>query len=491
MLSQEQLNNYRPGEVPQFQTSNVQQFPYLSKNPQHPSFHFTGVKQPGSGTTELNNSVTSKCLGTSKSQFYIRPYRARRTNGAHLIKLAPDLPPVNLPPSVRILPQSAFKGSLCGAASVASARGSGIGDAGTQNIVSRIVEDKCAEEERNTDSDLQMHPLLFQTPEDGRQPYYQLNYSTTHSSSFSFFSGNQPQLNLSLLHNPHQENHVGSCTKSPNSFTSISRGIDFHPLLQRTDYINGACSTAQLSVSSGGKYSQLLSHFDAVQNKSLIDGNQLERSLHPRSDEKGKELDLEIQLSSASKKDKAWGRDVTHNSVKSTITAPDYGAMLDAQNSSDLFYQHAGNSPSKSHKPVSGSRTLVVPSNNSGRYADDMGDQSHPEIVMEQEELSDSDEENEENVEFECEEMADSEGEEGSGCEQIAEVQAKVISLFLVSIVIGCVEHVIYLLTINMIVNATNFKYSSFLICFFSIWWLTRVNCYSFSMQARTMASDQ
>ena len=36
---------------------------------------------------------------------------------------------------------------------------------------------------------------------------------------------------------------------------------------------------------------------------------------------------------------------------------------------------------------------------------------------MEQEELSDPDEEIEEHVEFEGEEMADSEGEDGSGCE--------------------------------------------------------------------------
>lgn len=50
---------------------------------------------------------------------------------------------------------------------------------------------------------------------------------------------------------------------------------------------------------------------------------------------------------------------------------------------------------------------------------------------MEQEELSDSDEEIEEHVEFECEEMTDSEGEEGSGCEQIAEMQEKVALLFL------------------------------------------------------------
>lgn len=50
--------------------------------------------------------------------------------------------------------------------------------------------------------------------------------------------------------------------------------------------------------------------------------------------------------------------------------------------------------------------------------------------MIEQEELSDSDEEIEEHVEFECEEMTDSEGDEGSGYEQIPEMQDKVALIF-------------------------------------------------------------
>jgi hypothetical protein len=80
---------------------------------------------------------------------------------------------------------------------------------------------------------------------------------------------------------------------------------------------------------------------------------------------------------------------------------------------------------------VSGADASPVQSNNvSTCNMDVVGDQSHPEIVMEQEELSDSDEEIEENVDFECEEMADSDGEEGAGCEPVAEVQDKVPFLF-------------------------------------------------------------
>ena len=53
------------------------------------------------------------------------------------------------------------------------------------------------------------------------------------------------------------------------------------------------------------------------------------------------------------------------------------------------------------------------------RCIDEMGDQSNQGIVMEHEELSDSDQEMmEEHVEFECEEMTDSQGEDDSECEE-------------------------------------------------------------------------
>ena len=55
---------------------------------------------------------------------------------------------------------------------------------------SEIDKYKCIPEGRRIDSDLQMHPLLFQSPEDRRLPYYQLNCGTSTSSSFIFFSGN-------------------------------------------------------------------------------------------------------------------------------------------------------------------------------------------------------------------------------------------------------------------------------------------------------------
>jgi len=61
---------------------------------------------------------------------------------------------------------------------------------------SAVVHNACIAEERGTDSNLQMHPLLFQASESGRLSYLPLSCNIGASSTFSFFSGHQPQLNL-------------------------------------------------------------------------------------------------------------------------------------------------------------------------------------------------------------------------------------------------------------------------------------------------------
>lgn len=142
------------------------------------------------------------------------------------------------------------------------------------------------------------------------------------------------------------------------------------------------------------------------------------------------ELDLEIHLSSTSKMERERGStNVTGHKPRIYASTLNSGPAVEAQNSSGQYQKQSNHSPSVSSplevrgKLVSGACTLVVPSS---EILDAIGDQSLPEIVMEQEELSDSDEEIGEHVEFECEEMADSEGEESSDSEQIAELQAKV-----------------------------------------------------------------
>ncbi|XP_062013512.1 uncharacterized protein LOC133729903 [Rosa rugosa] len=449
-------------EAPHSQTGNMHQLLSASKYTQNPSSHMTGVGQFASSATKSSHPISTS--STSGSQFCYPTYQARRTTGAHLVKLAPDLPPVNLPPSVRVVSQSAFKGYVRGASSHVAGAGGGfgatkenavsqlsqVGRPGTFNAIaarqnksqyskesvtnlrpedSKILKEKCVEKGGDTGSDLQMHPLLFQPPEDGRLPYYPLNCSTSNSSSYGFLSENQPQLHLTLLHNPHQENQVDDgLVRSLKKSNVISRGIDFHPLMQRTENVNSVtvttCSTAPLSVGSGGKYDQVQHPSDSFQTEVPET-----TGTKPRPDEGATELDLEIHLSSTSRKERALkSRDVNQHN----LVAPGTGPTMIAQCGNTPFYNHAENSSASRSEFVSGGNTLVIPSNNISRYdPDEMGDQSQPDIEMEQEELSDSAEESEENVEFECEEMADSEGEEdGSACEQISEMQNKDVASF-------------------------------------------------------------
>ncbi|KAJ0078818.1 hypothetical protein Patl1_24601 [Pistacia atlantica] len=98
------------------------------------------------------------------------------------------------------------------------------------------------------------------------------------SSSFSFFSANQPQLNLSLFHNPRRVSCVGcfnESLKTKESSNTTSSALDFHPFLKRSENANGDLVTTPSTAS--------------------------------KSNKKANELDLEIHLSSSSTKERALG----------------------------------------------------------------------------------------------------------------------------------------------------------------------------------------
>ena len=466
---------HRSGEC-RPQNVHVHEFPAASNYFQNPHMfsHFPHVRNSASSTMEPSHPISDLNLKSSKSQIYLRPYRVRRNSSAHQVKLAPDLPPVNLPPSVRIISQSALKSYQSGISSKVSASG-GIGGTGTENIVPRLpsftnsgtshsakarqnassplkhnttdphaqrskaLKDKFAMEERGIESDLHMHPLLFQASEDERLPYYPFDCSHSNSNSFSFFSGNQSQVNLSLFHNPHQANpKVNSSYKSLKSKESTpSCGIDFHPLLQRSDDVDDDLVTSgqasQLSFdleSFRGKRAQLQNSFNAVLTEPLENSGPTRSGKKPsRPDAIENELDLEMHLSSTSKMEKAQGSaSVTEHNPRRLSSVLNSGTAIEAHNSGGQYHQQSDHFPSVSIPPevsgklVSGACPLMVPRND---ILDSIGE-SLPEIVMEQEELSDSDEETGEHVEFECEEMADSEGEESSDSDQIVDLQEKV-----------------------------------------------------------------
>lgn len=457
---------YNGSREAQPQTGIMHMFPPSSQYTQQPysSYQVNGARNCASNSMEPNHPASFMTSNISKSPFCLRPYRARRNSSAtnsHIVKLAPDLPPVNLPRSVRIVSQTDFKGCQFGASSTkVSAAGVGIGNSGIEDVISRnpcaaklgaphlvksrwnessplqdnvshshaeeseVGKDKCLLDERRSDSDLQMHPLPFQAPEDGDLLHFPSNCSTTSTSTpFSFFSGNRPQLNINLLHNPQLENYVQHFNKSLKSkdFTSVTSGIGLHQLLQRTDEVctdsAAACSTEHPSTgldAKSGPSGQLQSPFESLQTESLVSHGRASGPNSASPTDKANELDLEIHLSYTSRK----GEGVECSDVTAAA----------ATRTQNISYPPCS---TVSANLISGGHGLTIPSNNINRYSmDDIGDQSLPEIVMEQEELSDSDEETEEHVEFECEEMADSEGEDGSGCEQIVDVQNKVTTFF-------------------------------------------------------------
>lgn len=313
----------------------------------------------------LNTSyhhVPTRVLRPSEPEISLRPYRARRSSCSRVVKLAPDLPPVNLPPTVRIMSQSAFSKYQDEASSKARQnvvlshpRTSQLDERNSvrSNTTSDVVE-KC-------DSDLQMHPLLFQDHEDESLPYYPLNASGVSSCSFDFFPNNSPQLNVNLFHYSHHAKHTlnffNNSLKSKELSSSLT-AVDFHPLLQRTDDRNGTPFISQPPADS--------SAISAV----------------PCSPN---ELDLDIRLSSS-----ILGKENGSSARESGPT--------EMQPTNGLVEEN-GNNPSSP-----GAR--------------------NDEIVMEQEELSDSeDEEMAESVEFECEEMTDTEGEGGSDSDHLENVQ--------------------------------------------------------------------
>lgn len=476
-FSQEDIQFYRgthdyglSGKVPH-QNGNQSALPSVSKLPQ--LFHTTSDLRNGmKGAPSTINPKKPVFDVTSSSKYYCRPYRSRRAHNAHLVKLAPDLPPVNLPPSVRVVSQTAFKGFQCGTSKV-HPPGAGVAACrkdysasqtphgeksenvhpvkgarptledsvtGSQLGRSDTVEDGSLVAEKGTSSDLQMHPLLFQVTEDGNVPYYPLKFSSGTSSSFSFFSGSQPQLNLSLFHSSQQQSHIDCANKSLKSKDSTLRsgGIDFHPLLQKSDDTQSPTS------------------FDAIQPESLVNsGVQAIANRSSGLNDKSNELDLEIHLSSVSGREKSVkSRQLkAHDPVGSKKTVAISGTAMKPQEDTAPYCQQGVENLSAGSCELASSAPLVVPNDNITRYdVDDIGDQSHPEIVMEQEELSDSEEDIEEHVEFECEEMTDSEGEDGSGCEQALEVQNKVFGLYLFSLLLvfvhACLSVCIYILQI-------------------------------------------
>ena len=251
----------------------------------------------------------------------------RKRKGAQVVKLAPELPPVNLPPSVRIISQSAFRNhpssstlsttdKVLGKVTIPRmARGSKSDISGSSTLQERRDSGSC-------ETDMQLHPLLFQMG-DADVTLYR-----------STAAVQQPTLKIPRL---------GS---ERSNLTGVT--MDFHPLFLKTD----------------GQHTEPESPPDKSQprDSSIM--------LHDK--------DGEIELVSD-------GRRVV-SGISGSRNMLDSGGQLFGQREDGVAFE--------------------LPD-----CSEERDDPASIEIVMEHEELSDSEEEVDD-VEFECEEMDDSEGED-------------------------------------------------------------------------------
>ncbi|WZZ13163.1 hypothetical protein YC2023_106252 [Brassica napus] len=414
------LADWRPGMPTLFCSTSMHSFGNAKNVPRNQPVQIcTGE---GSKTAQILTDTRMLAPGTSRAPIIMHSYhRARKLRNRSVVRLAPDLPPLNLPSSVRVISQSAFaKNQSVTSSKICTTKDgmssdSGKGVLGTEPPCLSADGDSngppCEKDlpaesssgmgETDNDSDLQMHPLLFRTPEHGQISCYPSNRDKGGSSAFSFFSDNRPQL-LSLFNSPRQTNHSADQFQkkaSSNDHEGALGDSCFHPLLQRTE-----CETSYLTSGRGnldtniGKKRKLCQDTSSAVEETCIPGAaRNDASLKSVSSNKhAKNVNSDINLSPRSSKVSVSAANISEFPDNSMIQREDGSEMPGSTATSD-------------------------------RCIDEMGDQSNLGIVMEQEELSDSDEETmeEEHVEFECEEMADSEGEEGSECEEIIEMQDK------------------------------------------------------------------
>lgn len=187
----------------------------------------SSIPQQGTGPSISNPNNPSQTLAPLNSRLSkynsptvrsFLPLPNRRKKGYRLVKLAPELPPVNLPPSVRIISRARFNISQTPA---------------TKDTSSSIVEppkqldlfpDSTQNNNSQTEADFQMHPLLFQmTPDQQLSLYRPIATRPMNDSSSSGFRGFSKEI--------------------PGDSVTLA----FHPLLQRISTVEGLDSQSNCS----------------------------------------------------------------------------------------------------------------------------------------------------------------------------------------------------------------------------------------------------
>ncbi|KAI0495032.1 hypothetical protein KFK09_025179 [Dendrobium nobile] len=371
----------------------------------------------------LSSSFISR---TSSGRLLTHSYRARKKKELRIVKLAPDLPPVNLPPSGRVISQSAFK--IYHVESMHSdvndkvlkdhaLRVAHVAEAGVSVV--NLIENTCKlsdnhpnnfhsdgsnladqMKENGSESDVQLHPLLFQNPS-----HFSFNCQNTAPSSYDLLIGSQCSIDTVSTAAPDNSSRGLGLPR-------ISNTIDFHPLLQRC----GSNSDVPITFDLLSADLRAPHETGAVQ---LVTG----ASSRCQCDEMSK-IDLNIHLSSTM--DMQRSVEVCDNqNVELHASTPEerivekiVQANLKPSDAKDKELEVSRETNLLVHSALfyskDGSGLKKIPQGHNfscHQCLEDFHEVSNPGIIMEQEELSDSEDESE-NVVFECEDLEDSEEEE-------------------------------------------------------------------------------
>lgn len=315
-----------------------------------------------------------------------------KEKGSRVVKLAPDLPPVNLPPSVRVLSQVAFHPN--------STHYHGTSDNAAKDMYtvppltftesayrqlnlfpdhganSRLQQNGISNEnttEDGAEQDLQMHPLLFQYPQDMVSSYsHPVQNLINQSRKYDLFPFEKVQVEGSNNQN----------TGPTENGTINANTIDFHPLLQRSEVeVHGEVSEDD--------YHHSVNESECNMRQAPVDDQSTPGQASTSPSGRETSIDLNIHLfSPAEIKDS--------NDFRGAFGKPNYQDEV--------------------VKDKAGVPELEVVNSCPHHCIQEPNEESMQGIVMEQEELSDS-EEDSQHVEFECEEMDDSEEEQVQGPE--------------------------------------------------------------------------
>lgn len=417
----------------------------FQSSPAHTLHPLPHSSQGTSSKQNLYDLMSRASTGHMVSQ----PMQSHKNKGFRVVKLAPGLPPVNLPPSVRVISQSSFKkyhsdlpvSAFSDAAMIdhismvsqSTRVRSGILNPGEHSRkcsdndldCSQIHDDstraaQVGTEENTSESDLQMHPLLFQAPENQLPSYSSSNMhamgSTIHSSSPRNL--HKADFCLSRSQCFVRSDLFDNAPEQPEKAPSDLHTIDFHPLLQRSDSENGNFASepslfrlsGDVTASQNGS-NKSSDHYDCMSRRPISGDNPVATGtasiIHKENN-----LDLDIRLCSGPHKGKTLDRE-------DNLDAETRIVLEHRMPEKDPYGNVSFSIPSSRSPEVSTSGNLslqtVLLSNGGGcDSAVDVHNDPIPGIIMEQEELSDS-EEDVEHVEFEREEIDDSEDDDIGG----------------------------------------------------------------------------